>query len=100
NVWTIFAISLVVLFFGKAVAEYLGATQIQYVGQAAVTDLRNQVYSRLIRQPIGFFQHHTTGSVISTVINDVERARLALSDSLAALLHESLTCRGIDGVQF
>jgi len=91
NVWTIFAISLVVLFFGKAVAEYLGATQIQYVGQAAVTDLRNQVYSRLIRQPIGFFQHHPTGRVISTVINDVERARLALSDYLADIFQKGFT---------
>ncbi len=100
NVWTIFAISLVVLFFGKAVAEYLGATQIQYVGQAAVTDLRNQVYSRLIRQPIGFFQHHPTGRVISTVINDVERARLALSDYLADIFQKGFTFLVFVGVMF
>lgn len=100
NVWTIFAISLVVLFFGKAVAEYLGATQIQYVGQAAVTDLRNQVYARLIRQPIGFFQHHPTGRVISTVINDVERARLALSDYLADIFQKGFTFLVFVGVMF
>jgi subfamily B ATP-binding cassette protein MsbA len=91
NVWTIFSISLIVLFFSKALAEYLGATQIQHVGQAAVTDLRNQVYARLIRQPIGFFQHHPTGRVISTVINDVERARLVLSDYLADLFQKGFT---------
>ena len=91
NVWTIFSISLIVLFFCKALAEYLGTTQIQYVGQAAVTDLRNQVYARLIRQPIGFFQHHPTGRVISTVINDVERARLALSDYMADIFQKGFT---------
>ena len=91
NVWTIFTISLIVLFFCKALAEYLGATQIQHVGQAAVTDLRNQVYARLIRQPIGFFQHNPTGRVISTVINDVERARLALSDYLADIFQKGFT---------
>jgi subfamily B ATP-binding cassette protein MsbA len=91
NVWTIFTISLIVLFFGKALAEYLGATQIQHVGQAAVTDLRNQVYARLIRQPIGFFQHHPTGRVMSTVINDVERARLALSEYLADIFQKGFT---------
>jgi len=37
----------------------------------------NQVYARVIRQPIGFFQHHPTGGSISTVINDVERVRYA-----------------------
>jgi subfamily B ATP-binding cassette protein MsbA len=91
HVWSVFAISLVVLFFAKAVAEYLGATQIQYSGLAAVTDLRNQVYSRVIRQPIGFFQHHPTGRLISTVINDVERVRYALSEWLADLFLKSFT---------
>ena len=88
---TIFAISLVILFFAKALAEYLGTTQIQYSGLAAVTDLRNQVYTRIIRQPIGFFQHHPTGRLISTVINDVERVRYALSEWLADLFQKSFT---------
>ncbi len=91
HVWTVFAISLVILYFAKAVAEYLGTTQIQYSGLAAVTDLRNQVYSRVIRQPIGFFQHHPTGRLISTVINDVERVRYALSEWLADLFLKSFT---------
>jgi ATP-binding cassette, subfamily B, bacterial MsbA len=100
NVWTIFSISLIVLFFCKALAEYLGTTQIQYVGQAAVTDLRNQVYARLIRQPIGFFQHNPTGRVISTVINDVERARLALSDYMADIFQKGFTFLVFVGVMF
>jgi ATP-binding cassette, subfamily B, bacterial MsbA len=90
-VWSVFAISLVVLFFTKAVAEYLGTTQVQYSGLAAVTDLRNQVYGRVLRQPIGFFQHHPTGRLISTTINDVERVRFALSEWLADLFQKSFT---------
>jgi len=90
-VWTVFAISLVTLFFAKAVAEYLGTTQIQYAGLSAVTDLRNAVYARVLRQPIGFFQHHPTGRLISTVVNDVERVRYALSEWLADLFQKSFT---------
>ena len=37
-----FGIALVLIFVVKAVAEYLGVVEIQYVGQAAITDLRNQ----------------------------------------------------------
>jgi subfamily B ATP-binding cassette protein MsbA len=91
NVWTVFAISLVVLFFTKAFAEYIGTTQIQYSGLAAVTDLRNQVYARILRQPIGFFQHNPTGRLISNAINDVERVRFALSEWLADLFQRSFT---------
>ncbi|MBI3404013.1 MAG: ABC transporter ATP-binding protein [Acidobacteria bacterium] len=91
HVWTVVAISVLVVYFAKALGEYFGNTTIQYVGHAASTDLRNQVYRRLIRQPIGFFQHHPTGRLMSAVINDVERVRGALSEWLADFFRQSFT---------
>jgi ATP-binding cassette, subfamily B, bacterial MsbA len=91
NVGTIFAITLFVLYTTKAVAEYLGVTQIQYAGHAAIRDLRNALYEKIIRQPIGFFQSNQTGRVISTAINDVDKTRVALSDYLADLFQKSFT---------
>ncbi len=90
-VWTIFAISLVVIFVGKALAEFFGSLLVQYVGHAAITDLRNQVYGRIIQQPIGFFQHHPAGRLMSAVINDVERVRSALSEWLADFYRQIFT---------
>jgi ATP-binding cassette, subfamily B, bacterial MsbA len=91
NVWTIFSISLLVLFVSKGIAEYLGVTQIQFVGHAAVTELRNQVFAKILRQPIGFFQHNPTGRLLSSTINDVEKTRIALSEYLADLFQKSFT---------
>jgi subfamily B ATP-binding cassette protein MsbA len=91
HVWAIFAISLLVIFLVKAVGEFFGHTEIQYVGHAAVTDLRNEVYARMIRQPIGFFQHQPVGRLMSAVINDVERIRGALSEWLADFFRQAFT---------
>jgi subfamily B ATP-binding cassette protein MsbA len=82
-VWTIFAICLVMIFFVKAIAEFFGSTMIQYAGHAGVTDLRNRVYEKLVRQPIGFFQHYPTGRVMSAAISDVDQVRSALSENLS-----------------
>ncbi len=82
-VWTVFAICLVVIFLSKALAEFFGSTMIQYAGHAGVTDLRNRVYEKLVRQPIGFFQHNPTGRVMSAAISDVDQVRSALSEHLA-----------------
>jgi subfamily B ATP-binding cassette protein MsbA len=90
-VGTIFAIALLVISIGKAVAEYFGTVEVQFVGLAAVTDLRNEVYEKLVRQPIGFFQQHSTGRLMSTVINDVERVRSVLSDSLSSFFRYVFT---------
>jgi subfamily B ATP-binding cassette protein MsbA len=83
SVGTLFAIAILVVFIGKGLSEYAGNVLVQYAGIAGVTDLRNQLYAKLIRQPIGFFQHHPTGRVMSTVINDVERVRNTFSEYLA-----------------
>jgi subfamily B ATP-binding cassette protein MsbA len=91
NVATLFIIALPSLYFAKAIAEYLGLTQIQYVGQSAVTDLRNQVYSKIVRQPIAFFQHNPVGRLLSATINDVERTRVALSEYLADLFQKGFS---------
>jgi len=90
-VWTIFALSLLALFVGKAVSEFFGSLLIQFVGHAAVTDFRNQIYARLIRQPIGFFQHNPTGRLMAAVISNVERVRSALSEWLADFFRQSFT---------
>jgi subfamily B ATP-binding cassette protein MsbA len=91
HVWAIFSITLVVIFVSKGIAEYFGVTEIQYSGHAAITNLRNQVYAKIVRQPIGFFQHNPAGRVLSAVINDIEKTRIALSEYLSDLFQKSLT---------
>jgi ATP-binding cassette, subfamily B, bacterial MsbA len=90
-VGAVFGISLLFLFVIKSLAEYFGVVAIQHVGQSATTDLRNRVYEKLLRQPIGFFQTHPTGRLMSTVVNDVDRARGTLSDTLASLFEYLFT---------
>ncbi|GAC1632430.1 MAG: lipid A export permease/ATP-binding protein MsbA [Candidatus Acidiferrum sp.] len=85
NVWTVVVLSLLIVYAIRSISEFAGVATIQYVGHRAITDLRNGVYSRIIRQPIGFFQQQSAGRIFSAVINDVERARLAISEYLAEL---------------
>jgi ATP-binding cassette, subfamily B, bacterial MsbA len=91
NVWTIFAFTLIFVYVAKAVAEYLGTTEIYHVGYASVTDLRNALFAKILRQPIGFFRDHPAGRLISVAINDVERTRPALGEFLVDLFQKGLT---------
>ena len=89
NVWAVVSISLLVVYVVKSLAEFGGSTLVQFAGLRALTDLRNKVYEKIIRQPIGFFQQQPTGRVMSAVINDVERARPALSEYLAEVFRQT-----------
>src|ERR1700730_51377 len=83
HVWSVFALALLLLFVVKGVAEFFGSTLIQYVGLSSVTDLRNRVYSKVVQQPVGFFEHNPVGRVMSAVISDIQQMRSACSDWLA-----------------
>ena len=69
HVWSVFAVAMLLLFLTKGLAEYFGSTLVQYVGLASITDLRNQVYARVVQQPVGFFQKNPVGRVMSAVIS-------------------------------
>lgn len=83
HVWSVFALALLFLFLVKAVAEYVGATLIQYAGLSSITDLRNQAYAKVVQQPVGFFERNPVGRVMSAVVTDIEQMRGAFSEYFA-----------------
>jgi ATP-binding cassette, subfamily B, bacterial MsbA len=91
NVWTVFAVALILFFLIKGTAEYLGSILIQHVGLSGVTDLRNQVYAHVVQQPIGFFQRNAVGRVMSAVIADIEQMRSAFSDWFAEFFRQAFS---------
>src|SRR5258708_25409047 len=56
-----------------------------------VTDLRNELYESVLRRSAAFFQKHTTGTLVSTIINDIERVQFAMSRVLAEFLQQFFT---------
>ncbi len=100
NVWTVTAIFIVGVILGKAVCEYLATYAIHYVGFSVIMDLRNQLYERIIHQSVSFFRRFSTGKLMSTVLSDIERIQLAVSQVLADLLRQCFTLIFLLGVVF
>lgn len=91
NVLTVVAVALVGSTIIKGVCDYLGTYLVNYAGLGLVTDLRNKLYKDLLYRSIGFFSRHTTGTLVSTVINDIDRVQIALSIVLADFLQQFFT---------
>ena len=91
NAWPVVAYLLVVSALVKAVCDYAGTYLVNYAGFGMITDLRNDLYEAIIRRSVAFFQKHSTGTLLSTVINDIERVQYALSTVLADFLQQFFT---------
>jgi subfamily B ATP-binding cassette protein MsbA len=98
NAWTVVAFALVASAIVKAPCDYLGTLMANKAGFGMVTDIRNDLYDSVLRRSTAFFQRHTTGVLISTLINDVERVQNAMSTVLSDFLQQFFTLIGLIGV--
>ena len=75
----------------KGVFDYAGTYLVNHAGFGMITDLRNDLYNSVLAAVGGIFQKHTTGTLISTIINDIERVQFAMSSVLAEFLQQFFT---------
>lgn len=91
NAWTIVAYALVASTVLKGCFDYVGTYLVNHAGFGMITNLRNDLYDSVLRRSAAFFQKHTTGTLISTIINDIERVQYAMSSILAEFLQHLFT---------
>jgi ATP-binding cassette, subfamily B, bacterial MsbA len=91
NAWTIVAYALVASTILKGIFDYLGTYLVNYAGFGMITDLRNHLYDSVLRRSAAFFERHTTGTLVSTIVNDIERVQYAMSTVLAEFLQQLFT---------
>ena len=91
NAWTVVAYALIVSSILRGLFDYAGTYLVNHAGFGMITNLRNDLYNSLLKRSAAFFQKHTTGNSISTIINDIERVQYAMSSIMAEFLQQLFT---------
>ena len=77
-----------------AVCSYGYARIMVHVAQNTVAKLRADLFNKMQRLPLKFFDTHTHGELMSRYTNDIETVSEALNNSFASLISCSLTFVG------
>jgi subfamily B ATP-binding cassette protein MsbA len=91
NAWNVVAFALVIATVFKGICDYLGTYLVNYAGFGMITDLRNNLYEATLRRSSSFFHKHATGTILSTLINDVDRVQNAVSSVIGEFLQQFFT---------
>jgi subfamily B ATP-binding cassette protein MsbA len=91
NAWNVVAFALVVSTLAKGLCDYLGTYLVNYAGFGMITDLRNHLYEATLRRSSSFFHKHATGTILSTLINDVDKVQTAVSSVIGEFLQQFFT---------
>ena len=84
----------------RGVGRYFAASIMQIVGQLAVRDIRNDLFSRISSLSPRYFSTNKTGQIMSRVTNDVQMIQDAVSVVVYDLFREALTMMVLFGVVF
>jgi subfamily B ATP-binding cassette protein MsbA len=91
NPWTMVAFALVAATVLKGIFDYVGTYLVNYAGFGMITDLRDNLYNAILRSSAAFFTKHTTGTLLSTIVNDIEKVQFAMSSVLSEFLQQFFT---------
>ena len=91
NDWSTIAFAFVASTLLKGVCDYAGTYLANYAGFGMITDMRDDLYESILRRSVSFFQKHTTGTLLSALINDIERVQYATSSVLSDFLQQLCT---------
>src|ERR1700731_408750 len=98
NAWTIVAFALVASTILKGICDYTGTYLVNHAGFGMITDLRDDLYNAILRRSAAFFSKHATGTLLSAIINDIERVQYAMSTVLAEFLQQFFTFLSVAAV--
>ena len=91
NAWAMVAFALVGSTILKGLLDYAGTYLVNHAGFGMITDLRDDLYNAILRQSAAFFSKHATGTLLSTMVSDIDRVQYAMSAVLAEFLQQIFT---------
>ena len=87
----VFLISAAALWAASYAQTYL----VGWIGQRALQDLRERIYSHLQAMSIGFYSRNRPGVLISRMTNDVQALDQLVTDGIVTLFSATLTLVGV-----
>jgi subfamily B ATP-binding cassette protein MsbA len=82
---------LVLLFLVRGVGHFIGQYASNWVSMRVIMDLRQQMFSKLIMLPLGYFADNMSGKLISKFTFDVIQIAIAVTYVVTVLIRDSAT---------
>ncbi len=88
--WLIISVLLIAFTILKGIAEYFSSYLMAKIGQAAVLDLRQELYAHLLKQSSHFFERHRTNYLVSRLVTSCSAIEISVASNMRDVLREGL----------
>jgi subfamily B ATP-binding cassette protein MsbA len=90
-------LALVAIFTLRGIGDFIQTYFMGYVGRQIVRELRRDVFRHVLQLPIGYFDRHSSGALLSRLTYNSEQVSQATTDSANTVVRTTLTILGSIG---
>lgn len=90
-----FLLGLALFCFVGVIANYGFSIMMATISQDALRSLRNQLFERMQKLPVKYFDTHPHGDIMSIYTNDIDALRQAIEQSIPQLFSSAITMIGV-----
>ncbi len=85
---------MVLFYIGSALLSYALSLLMMYTTQKIVGRMRTDVFEKLQRLPVGYYDRHLTGDILSRISYDIDTINVSLSTDLVQIFSSIITVVG------
>jgi len=89
-----FSVFMLIAYVGSNILNFLVTVGMMRVGRKVSRNMRQQVFNKLMTLPVGYFDRHQAGDIISRVSYDIDVVCVSLSTDLVQILTSVVTVTG------
>ncbi len=90
-------LGIVGVFILRSIFSYFSSYGFSWVSNRVVTDIRDEMYQRLVRLPIAYFQKHGSSVPLTKIAYDVNGVAVAATNVVVTILRDGLSVVGLLG---
>jgi subfamily B ATP-binding cassette protein MsbA len=91
NVYWFTPLLFLTLWMFAGLARFASSYMFRMIGLSVTNDIRNDIHARLLKQSSRFHSVHTSGELVSRVVNDVNQLQIAVSARLLDTVQQGIT---------
>jgi subfamily B ATP-binding cassette protein MsbA len=91
-------IALLAIFLLRGVGSFISSYSMEWIGRSVVKQLRSELFSRLLRLPVSFYDKNNSGQLVTRLIYHAEQVSIAATKGLTSLVQDSVIVIGSIGV--
>lgn len=85
---------MILFYIGSALMSYALSLLMMFTSQKIIGRMRHDVFEKLMKLPVGYYDRHLTGDILSRISYDIDTVNVSLSTDLVQIFSSVITVVG------